>query len=156
MTRLTQVSLGRPVECHLRDCHPLWLTFPCHSVIHRLCNSHVKDPTTPRGKTLAVWALSLSLAATNEIDFSFFSSGYLDVSVLRVGRTHLWIQYVLIREPQDQRLFDTYPEIFAVFHARHRLLTPRHPPCALSSLTTNIQNSQSYNFGHSINTTASL
>jgi hypothetical protein len=38
-------------------------------------------------------------------------------------------------------LFDSYPELFAVFHARHRLLTPRHPPCALSSLTTNIQNS---------------
>ena len=28
-----------------------------------------------------VWALSLSLAATQEIDVSFSSSGYLDVSV---------------------------------------------------------------------------
>ena len=28
-----------------------------------------------------VWALSLSLAATKEIDFSFSSSRYLDVSV---------------------------------------------------------------------------
>ena len=28
-----------------------------------------------------VWAVSLSLAATQEIEFSFFSSGYLDVSV---------------------------------------------------------------------------
>ena len=32
-----------------------------------------------------VWALSLSLAATREIDYSFFSSGYLDVSVPRVS-----------------------------------------------------------------------
>ncbi len=31
-----------------------------------------------------VWALSCSLAATGEIDFSFSSSGYLDVSVPRV------------------------------------------------------------------------
>ena len=31
-----------------------------------------------------VWAPSLSLAATQEIDVSFFSSGYLDVSVRRV------------------------------------------------------------------------
>ena len=31
-----------------------------------------------------VWAPSLSLAATDEIDVSFFSSGYLDVSVPRV------------------------------------------------------------------------
>ena len=31
-----------------------------------------------------VWALSISLAATLEIDVSFSSSGYLDVSVHRV------------------------------------------------------------------------
>ena len=30
---------------------------------------------------VAVWAVSRSLAATWEIEFSFFSSGYLDVSV---------------------------------------------------------------------------
>src|SRR5687767_6195430 len=54
---------------------------------------------------------------------------------------HLWIQCMLIRELRDQRLFNSYPRLFAVFHARHRLLTPRHPPCALSSLTTNIQSS---------------
>ena len=38
----------------------------------------------PRGARTAVWALSLSLAATQEIDFSSSSSGYLDVSVHRV------------------------------------------------------------------------
>ena len=35
--------------------------------------------------TTSVWAISLSLAATQEIDVSFFSSSYLDVSVQRVG-----------------------------------------------------------------------
>ena len=49
-----------------------------------LCNSHVKGPTTPLPKMGSVWAISLSLAATNEIDFSLFSFGYLDVSVHRV------------------------------------------------------------------------
>ena len=34
--------------------------------------------------TILVWASSVSLAATQEITFVFFSSGYLDVSVLRV------------------------------------------------------------------------
>src|SRR3954470_16508666 len=29
------------------------------------------------------------------------------------------------------------PELFAANHVLHRLLTPRHSPCALSSLTTN-------------------
>ncbi len=27
------------------------------------------------------------------------------------------------------------PQLIAAYHALHRLLTPRHPPCALSSLT---------------------
>ena len=35
--------------------------------------------------TYMVWAASISLAATLEIDVSFFSSSYLDVSVQRVG-----------------------------------------------------------------------
>ena len=41
------------------------------------------DPQ-PRKACSPVWALSISLAATLEIDVSFFSSGYLDVSVPRV------------------------------------------------------------------------
>ena len=46
----------------------------------------------PRNARTPVWALSISLAATLEIDFSFSSSGYLDVSVHRVPSVHLWIQ----------------------------------------------------------------
>ena len=38
-------------------------------------------------------------------------------------------------------MFDNFPWLFAVFHALHRLLTPRHPPCALNNLTTYIQRS---------------
>ena len=38
----------------------------------------------PQDARILVWALSISLAATLEIDVSFFSSGYLDVSVHRV------------------------------------------------------------------------
>ena len=39
----------------------------------------------PQSARTLVWALSLSLAATQEIDVSFFSSAYLDVSVQRVS-----------------------------------------------------------------------
>ena len=46
----------------------------------------------PRNARISVWALSISLAATLEIDVSFSSSGYLDVSVHRVPPVHLWIQ----------------------------------------------------------------
>ena len=38
----------------------------------------------PQKACSLVWAPPFSLAATQEIDFSFFSSGYLDVSVPRV------------------------------------------------------------------------
>ena len=45
----------------------------------------------PRGARTPVWALPVSLAATPGIEFSFFSSGYLDVSVHRVPFHTLWI-----------------------------------------------------------------
>ena len=43
----------------------------------------------PQDARILVWALSISLAATLEIDFSFSSSGYLDVSVHRVPSVYL-------------------------------------------------------------------
>ena len=42
----------------------------------------------PRNARIPVWALSRSLAATYEIDVSFSSSGYLDVSVHRVPSSY--------------------------------------------------------------------
>ena len=45
--------------------------------------AHILQSEPHRARTM-VWALSLSLAATQEIDVSFSSSGYLDVSVPRV------------------------------------------------------------------------
>src|SRR2546423_15672601 len=46
----------------------------------------------------------------------------------------LWIQHMMIREPRPQRSFDSSAGLIAVFHALRRLLAPRHPPHALSSL----------------------
>ena len=43
-----------------------------------------RKPSTPCVRRLTVWPLSSSLATTKEIEFSFFSSGYLDVSLPRV------------------------------------------------------------------------
>ena len=42
------------------------------------------DPATPVHRSGLVWPLAASLAATKAIEFSFSSSGYLDVSVRRV------------------------------------------------------------------------
>ncbi len=41
-----------------------------------------------------------------------------------------------IRKSQDQCSFDSSPGLIAVYHVLHRLITPRHPPCTLSSLIT--------------------
>ena len=99
----------------------------------------------PRSARTSVWALSISLAATLEIDVSFSSSGYLDVSVHRVPFIHLWIQ-CMIHEvfscgfPHSDICGSSdicsSPQLFAAYHVFHRLLVPRHPPCALSCLTS--------------------
>ena len=75
---------GYTLECmlfRLRGFHPFSLIFPDTSTITYLFPRY-ECPTTL--DLSLVWALPLSLATTYGIDFSFFSSGYLDVSVRRV------------------------------------------------------------------------
>ena len=98
----------------------------------------------PRNARVPVWALPVSLAATPGIDVSFSSSGYLDVSVHRVPLHTLWIG-VWIHEvcscgfPHSEISGSmdicSSPKLFAAYHVFHRLLVPRHPPCALVRLT---------------------
>ena len=98
----------------------------------------------PRNARISVCPLSISLAATLEIDFSFSSSGYLDVSVHRVPLHTLWIGVWMAgvfpagfphSDISGSQVICTSPKLFAAYHVFHRLLVPRHPPCALSSLT---------------------
>src|SRR5208283_379073 len=51
-----------------------------------------------------------------------------------------------IRTSPDQSLLGGSPELFAAYHVLHRLLAPRHPPCALSSLTLFRDNSSLFFF----------
>ena len=94
----------------------------------------------PRNARILVWALSISLAATLEIDVSFFSSGYLDVSVPRVPLRTLWIGVRMAEvcsagfphsDISGSLDICSSPKLFAACHVFHRLLVPRHPPCAL-------------------------
>ena len=98
----------------------------------------------PRSARTPVWALSISLAATLKIEFSFSSSGYLDVSVQEVPDLYLCIQYrttevCSARFPHSEICGSLnicfLPQLIAAYHVFHRLSVPRHPPCALSSLT---------------------
>ena len=98
----------------------------------------------PRGARTTVWALPRSLAATHGIDVSFSSSGYLDVSVHRVPLRTLWIGVRIHgvfpwgfphSEICGSSDMCSLPQLIAAYHVFHRLLVPRHPPCALSFLT---------------------
>ena len=99
----------------------------------------------PQRMVALVWALSRPLAATWEITFVFFSSGYLDVSVRRVPlhalfgwRMDAWGVPMRVSPFRHLRLITgicPWPQLFAAYHVFHRLSVPRHPPCALSCLT---------------------
>ena len=98
----------------------------------------------PRSARTPVWALPLSLAATNRIDVSFSSSPYLDVSVQEVPDLYLCIQYrttevCSARFPHSEICGSLnicfLPQLIAAYHVFHRLLVPRHPPYALTCLT---------------------
>ena len=108
----------------------------------RLCESIMRSE--PRNARIPVCPLSISLAATLEIDVSFSSSWYLDVSVPRVPDVWLWIHHTTTevcsaRFPHSEicgsRDICSSPQLIAAYHVFHRLLVPRHPPCALYSLT---------------------
>ena len=98
----------------------------------------------PQSARTLVCPLSISLAATLEIDVSFSSSGYLDVSVHRVPFLTLWIGVRMTEvcsagfphsDISGSLDICSSPKLFAAYHVFHRLLVPRHPPYALSSIT---------------------
>ena len=108
----------------------------------RLCESIMRSE--PRNARIPVCPLSISLAATLEIDVSFSSSWYLDVSVPRVPDVWLWIHHTTTevcsaRFPHSEicgsMCICHSPQLIAAYHVFLRLLVPRHPPCALYSLT---------------------
>ena len=61
---------------------------PSHTVLLTNLNNTMQS-STPKVLLPLVWPVSLSLAATQKIDFSFSSSAYLDVSVQRVTSVSL-------------------------------------------------------------------
>ena len=109
----------------------------------KTCESFMRSE--PRNARISVCPLSISLAATLEIDFSFSSSGYLDVSVHRVPFHTLcigvWMTEVFSAGFPHSDICGSsdicsLPQLFAAYHVFLRLLVPRHPPCALLCLTS--------------------
>ena len=80
----------------------------------------------------------------------FSSSGYLDVSVHRVPFHTLWIGVWMTgvlpagfphSDICGSKIICISPQLFAAYHVFLRLLVPRHPPCALISLTITLLHS---------------
>lgn len=98
----------------------------------------------PQPVNRLVWAAARSLAATYAIVVTFFSSGYLDVSVPRLPSIH-----PMCSDGSDGTVHPTglphsetlgskcechSPRHIAAYRVLHRPFVPRHPPCALGSL----------------------
>ncbi len=113
-----------------------------------LVQSNHLSRSEPQNARTLVWALPISLAATPGINVSFSSSGYLDVSVHRVPLLHVMdcVQDDWRSAPAGFPHSDisgssdicSSPKLFAAYHVFHRLLVPRHPPCALFSMTKSL------------------
>ena len=92
-----------------------------------------------------VWPLPISLATTFGISVDYFSSPYLDVSVQAVPHTCLFDSTCVTKialsgfphsDISGSQLICSSPKLFAAYHVLHRLLMPRHCPCALLRLTS--------------------
>ena len=125
----------------LQGYYLLWRSFPTLFIYDIASMLYVRNPNEVNFIGLACSAFARRYLR-NRISFS--SSGYLDVSVPRVPPAYLCIQYAVTevcsaRFPHsdiDGSLdICSLPSLFAAYHVLLRLLVPRHPPCALSSLT---------------------
>jgi hypothetical protein len=99
----------------------------------------------PNPKVRWVWAVPISLATTFGIEFLSLPPGTEMVHFPGFARSRLCIHRDVIRfyrigfphsEIPGSKPACGSPRLIAACHVLHRLLLPRHPPCALSSLTT--------------------
>ena len=142
MSRGTQDAASSPVQFPLRGFHTLWPRFPAGSRIVRFGNS-TYAVLQPPGINTGVWAVPISLAATIGISVIYFPSGTEMVHFPELAHTGLCIQPAVTRVhlvgfphsdiPGSMPACGS-PRLFAACHVLHRLLAPRHPPYALSSL----------------------
>ena len=142
MSRGTQDAASSLVRFRLRDCHTLWFRFPADSPNVQFGNSTYAVLQPPCVNTW-VWAFPISLAATFGISVIYFPSGTEMVHFPELAHTSLCIQPAVTgvhpagfphSDIPGSKPACGSPRLFAACHVLHRLLAPRHPPYALSSL----------------------
>ena len=112
-------------------------TFQYRSAMRRF--SSWCGPTTPGRFRARVWAPPVSLAATLGISLDFCSSRYLDVSVPWVGSLAgdgIAPAGFPHSDTPGSSLACSSPRLFAACHVLRRRSVPRHPPYALTRLTS--------------------
>ena len=139
----TQDTASSLVCFPLRDSHTLWSRFPAGSRSIQIGNSTHAVLQPPNASTW-VWAIPISLAATLGISVIYFPAGTEMVHFPGLAHTRLCIQRAVTRvhlvgfphsDIPGSKPACGSPRLFAACHVLLRLLVPRHPPCALSSLT---------------------
>ena len=151
MFRRTQDPLGRSTAFSYRAVTSYRGPFQVASPNLFFCNSTM-SVLQPQEASLLVWAVPVSLAATQGIAFAFSSSRYLDVSVPWVCLlmcyefTHGYCPITGSGFPHSEisgsMLTYSSPEHIGVSAVLLRLLVPRHPPCALPNLTNSASNTR--------------
>ena len=139
----TQDTASSPGCFLLHGSHILWPRFPAGSHSIRIGNS-THAVLQPRRASTTVWAVPISLAATFGISVIYFPPGTEMVHFPGLAHTGLCIQPAVTRVYLAGFLHSDIPgskpacgspRLIAACHVLHRLLAPRHPPYALSSLT---------------------
>ena len=102
----------------------------------------VEGPTTPRWKPLRFGLFPFRSPLLRKSIFLSFPADTEMFQFSAFATRVLCIQTRSVQESRDHHLFDGSPGLIAVFRALQSLRMPRHPPCALSSLTTRIECSQ--------------
>ena len=98
---------------------------------------HIAGPQPQKACSL-VWALPISLAATFGIDLSFFSSGYLDVSVPRVPSPHAMDLRVSSKSSTYWVSPFGYHGIYACLRLPHAFRSLPRPSSALGALASTL------------------
>jgi hypothetical protein len=134
VSRLTWVTHSAPTRFRVRDYHALWCPFPEASASK---SKSYRGPTTPQPLAWQRFGLlpfrsPLLPQGTEMFHFPWLAPSNLFIQ-LEVTPLFAVLGFP-IRTSPDQRSVDSSPELFAATHVLHRLLAPRHPPHALSSL----------------------
>jgi hypothetical protein len=141
-------SVSERRRFRLQGCYLLWRTVPGHFVYPRLLSLHVRRPTTPPGKTRRFGLFPFRSPLLRESLLLSSPRGTKMFQFPRCAPVHPMCSGGGTSPrrtgglPHSGILGSTLayssPRHIGVRPALHRLLAPRHPPCALTSFSSGL------------------